>query len=247
MAQMRLDRLLSNFSPLSRTEAREALRRGRVQVDGVPEQDGARKLDPAAVTVTLDGVPLRTADKIYLMMNKPAGFVTSTEEKGQRTVLELLGPEYAHCELFPAGRLDKDTEGFLLLTNDGDFCHRVISPRSETVKCYYLRADRPLEESDVRAIAEGVVLRDGTRCRPARLEPFGDGREARIWLTEGKYHEVRRLIASRSNAVTYLKRLSIGGVELDSALAPGAYRELTEAEKTAILGLKSDESVNSSN
>ncbi len=230
----RLDKLLANRSALSRKEAGEALRLGRVRVDGEVVRDGTRKLDPALHSVTLDGEPIRSELHLYLMMHKPAGYVTSTEERGQPTVLELLPPEIAAFSPFPAGRLDKETEGLLLLTTDGDFCHRVISPKTGIPRRYFLRAADPLLPEDGMALAKGAVLADGTVCKPAVLRIGEDDREAEITVWEGKYHEVRRLIASRGNKVIYLKRLSIGGLLLDPQLPPGACRELTKTEITSI-------------
>lgn len=236
MPLMRLDKILSSQTRLSRSEAKSALREGRVRVDGRAVSDGALKFDPDCAAISLDGEVIVNRSHVYLMLHKPAGYVTSTEERGQRSVLELVGEDFSHYDLFPAGRLDKDTEGFLILTNDGDFCHKVISPKTNTVKCYYLETADPMCTEDVTALAAGVTLKDGTRCRPARLEIMEGAHSACIYITEGKYHEVRRLLASRGNLVIYLKRLSIGGVELDGNLAPGEYRELTDSEISAILG-----------
>ncbi len=237
MPTERLDKIIAAQTPLSRTEAKAAMKSGRVTVNGRVVRDGAEKFDAAAAEIILDGAPVIARSNVYLMLHKPAGYVTSTEERGQKSVLELIGEDFSHYELFPAGRLDKDTEGFLILTTDGDFCHRVISPKTNTVKCYYLETADPMQPSDVTALAEGVELKDGTRCRPARLEIGPGDKAALIYITEGKYHEVRRLLASRGNKVTYLKRLSIGGVALDEGLQPGQYRELSEEERRAILGL----------
>lgn len=230
----RLDKLLANRSPLSRKEAGEALHQGRVLVDGEVVRDGAMKLDPDLHRIALDGQPLRAERHLYLMMHKPAGYVTSTEERGQPTVLELLSPEIAAFSPFPAGRLDKETEGLLLLTTDGDFCHRIISPKTGIPRRYFLRAADPLSPEDVKALGQGIVLADGTVCKPAALAIGPDSREAEITVWEGKYHEVRRLIASRGNKVIYLKRLSIGGLSLDSQLPPGGCRELTKTDITSI-------------
>lgn len=236
MPTERLDKIVASHTRLSRAEAKAALKEGRVIVDGKAVRDGAMKFDPASAEIKLDGAPLVVRSNVYLMLHKPAGYVTSTEERGQRSVLELVGEDFSHYDLFPAGRLDKDTEGFLILTTDGDFCHRVISPKTDTVKCYYLKTADPMLPEDAAELAKGVVLKDGTKCRPARLDIGPSDTEALIYITEGKYHEVRRLLASCGNLVTYLKRLSIGGVELDPNLMPGEYRELTLEEINAISG-----------
>lgn len=236
MPAERLDRIVATHTRLSRAEAKTALKEGRITVDGKVVRDGAAKFDAETACVALDGAAIAVRSNVYLMLHKPAGYVTSTDEKGQRSVLELIGEDFSHYDLFPAGRLDKDTEGFLILTTDGDFCHRVISPKTNTVKCYYLKTADPMVAEDAAALAQGVVLKDGTKCRPARLEIDPSNTEALIYITEGKYHEVRRLLASRGNLVTYLKRLSIGGVELDPNLMPGEYRELNLDEIKAISG-----------
>jgi len=162
------------------------------------------------------------------MLHKPAGFVTATEDKRDRTVMELLPREYAHMELKPVGRLDKETEGLLLFTNDGDLLHRLISPKKEVPKIYYARHEGQAGEADVEAFRQGLTLRDGTRCLPAGLEPLGPG-ESRITVCEGKYHQVRRMMASRGMTVTYLRREQEAGLTLEG-LVPGAVRELTQEE-----------------
>ena len=236
MPVQRIDKILSTMTSLSRSEAHDAVKAGRVRADGMIVKKFDEKFDPEVSAITLDGVPVRTGKNVYLMLNKPAGYVTSTEEKGQKTVLDLIGDDFSHFYLFPAGRLDKDTEGFLILTNDGEFCHKVISPKTDTVKCYRLRTADPMSGQDAETLEQGVVLKDGTVCRSARLVISDDPYEADIYITEGKYHEVRRLLASRGNRVTYLKRLSIGGVQLDPVLRSGEYRELKPEEIRAILG-----------
>ena len=169
-----------------------------------------------------------------LMLNKPAGFVTATEDPVERTVMELIPPEYRHLDLKPVGRLDKATEGLLLFTNDGDLLHRLISPKKEVPKVYYARHEGTAEEADVRAFAEGLILRDGTVCLGAKLEPIGPG-ESLITVCEGKYHQVRRMMASRSMTVLYLERRAEGPLTLGE-LARGAVRELSEREIKALEG-----------
>jgi 16S rRNA pseudouridine516 synthase len=166
---------------------------------------------------------------VVLMLNKPAGFVTATEDRRERTVMELLPGEYRHLELRPVGRLDKATEGLLLFTNDGDLLHRLISPKNEVPKVYYARHEGQAGEADVEAFSQGLTLRDGTACLPARLEPQGPG-ESLITVCEGKYHQVRRMMASRGMTVTYLERRQEGALELGS-LPRGQVRELSAAEQ----------------
>jgi 16S rRNA pseudouridine516 synthase len=204
------------------------LKSGRVWVDGKPEKDGSRKIDPAKQTVTLDGEILGGRRRMVVMLNKPAGFVTATEDKTERTVMELLPPEWKHLELKPVGRLDKATEGLLLFTNDGDLLHRLISPKKEVPKIYYARHEGQADQADVEAFASGLTLRDGTVCLPAVLQPLGPG-ESLITVCEGKYHQVRRMMASRDMTVLYLERRQEGDLTLGD-LPRGSVRELTETE-----------------
>ena len=229
MPQMRLDKLLADMGVASRKELREIIRAGRVQVDGLSETRPERRLDPEEAAVTLDGKPLRYQRFHYYMIDKPVGVVTATEDKKQRTVLDLLPPELRRLGLFPVGRLDKDTSGLMLLTDDGDFAHRVISPKSCVKKRYYAEVEGEADEEDAEAFSRGIVLKDGTLCLPAELEPLGGGR-CLVTVMEGKYHQVRRMLASRGKPVLVLRRLSIGGLELGEELGPGGLRELDEKD-----------------
>ena len=167
------------------------------------------------------------------MLNKPAGDLTATEDRRQETVLDLLPPELRRRALSPVGRLDKDTEGLLLLTNDGQLAHRLLSPKSHVDKVYYARVDGALEPGDIAAFAAGMTLGDGLECLPAGLEILSPT-EALVTLREGKFHQVKRMLAARGKPVLYLKRLSMGRLRLDPALAPGAWRMLTEEERSAL-------------
>ncbi len=233
MPEMRLDKLLAGTGALSRSDAKKAVRAGRVCVEGVPVLDPSAHCDPAR-TVTLDGTPVFWQEHLYLMMNKPAGYLSVTEDKRAPTVLDLLPPELRRRNLSPAGRLDKDSEGLLLLTSDGDFCHRVISPRSGVVKEYYIEVLHPFPPGAEELFRRGAVLEDGTVCLPAGLEASDDRLSARVFLSEGKYHQVKRMALAAGTRVCYLKRLSIGGVTLDPALEPGAWRELTVRERLCL-------------
>ena len=224
----RLDKFLCDSGIGSRSQVKAILKSGRVTVDGVPERDASRKIDPQTQEICCDGQALGGKRRVVLMLNKPAGFVTATEDKTDRTVMELLPKEYAHLELKPVGRLDKATEGLLLFTNDGDLLHRLISPKKEVPKVYYARHEGQAGEADVAAFAEGLTLRDGLHCLPAKLEPLGPG-ESRITVCEGKYHQVRRMMASRGMTVTYLQRQQEGSLTLEG-LPLGQVRELTDAE-----------------
>ena len=224
----RLDKFLVEAGVGSRSQVKEILKRGRITVDGTVERDNSRKIDPEKQTICCDGEVLGGRRLVVLMLNKPAGFVTATEDKTDRTVMELLPPEYLRQDVKPVGRLDKATEGLLLFTNDGDLLHRLISPKKEVPKVYYAQHEGAAGEADVVAFSEGLVLRDGLQCLPAKLEPLGPG-ESLITVCEGKYHQVRRMMASRGMTVTYLERRTEAGLTL-GGLARGKTRELTPEE-----------------
>ncbi|MDD6199910.1 MAG: pseudouridine synthase [Firmicutes bacterium] len=228
----RLDKFLVSCGVGSRSQVKDLLKSGRVTVDGVPERDGARKIDPQTQTAALDGQPLGGRRRVVAMLNKPAGFVTATEDRSERTVMELLPETLLRQEVKPVGRLDKQTEGLLLFTNDGDLLHRLISPKKEVPKRYYARHEGQASAEDVAAFAAGLVLRDGTVCLPAVLEPLGPG-ESFVIVREGKYHQVRRMMAARGMTVTYLERQGEGLLTL-GGLPRGQVRELTEAEIAAL-------------
>ena len=229
----RLDKFLCDSGAGTRSQVKGILKAGRVTVDGKPEKDGSRKIDPALQRVCMDGEMLGGRQRTVVMLNKPAGFVSATEDPVERTVMELLPQTMRHLELKPVGRLDKATEGLLLFTNDGDLLHRLISPKKEVPKVYYARHEGEATAEDVAAFAEGLTLRDGTRCLSAKLQPLGPG-ESLVTVCEGKYHQVRRMMASRGMTVAYLERRQEGNLTLGD-LPRGAVRELTEAE---ILGLE---------
>lgn len=228
----RLDKFLCDSGAGTRSQVKGILKSGRVALDGKPVKDGSLKFDPEKSVVTLDGHILGGMRRVVLMLNKPAGFVTATEDKNDRTVMELLPPEYKHLELKPVGRLDKATEGLLLFTNDGDLLHRLISPKKEVPKLYYARHEGTATREDVEAFAAGLLLRDGLECLPAKLEPLGAG-ESLITVCEGKYHQVRRMMASRGMTVTYLERRQEAGLTLGD-LPRGQVRELTPDELSKI-------------
>ena len=209
----RLDKFLCDSGVGSRSQVKPILKSGRVTVDGIPERDGARKIDPQKQVVCLDGECLSGAQRTVLMLNKPEGYVTATEDARDRTVMELLPENVKHMDLKPVGRLDKATEGLLLFTNDGDLLHRLISPKKEVPKVYYARHEGTAGEEDVKAFAEGLTLGDGTKCLPAVLESIGPG-ESLIAVCEGKYHQVRRMMASRGMPVAYLERRQEGKLTL---------------------------------
>ena len=234
---MRLDKLLSECGVASRKEIRQLIRSGRVSVDGAAAASPEMKLDPYKALVCLDGTKIEYAKYHYYMMNKPAGVLSATDDGRQKTVLDLVTPEMRKIGIFPVGRLDKDTTGLLLLTNDGEFAHRVISPRSGIVKVYHARTEAPVDEADITAFKEGLTLGDGTKCLPAGLKLLPDG-SCLVEVMEGKYHQVKRMLSSRGKPVTELKRLSIGGLKLDKALLPGGFRALEENELCSVMKKK---------
>lgn len=229
----RLDKFLCDCGVGTRSQVKTILRSGRVSVDGVPERDNGRKVDPASQTVCFDGQLLTRQGRVVVMLNKPAGFVTATQDVREKTVMELLPPDIKYLDLKPVGRLDKATEGLLLFTNDGDLLHRLISPKKEVPKIYFARHEGTADQEDVEAFKDGLTLADGTKCLPAVLEPLGAG-ESRITVCEGKYHQVRRMMASREMPVTYLERQQEGPLTLGD-LPRGAVRRLTDREIEALL------------
>lgn len=224
----RLDKFLCDSGAGTRSQVKAMLKAGRVTVDGRVEKDNGRKIDPQTQVITLDGEVLGGKRRMVILLNKPAGFVTATEDPVEKTVMELLPPEMKHLDLKPVGRLDKATEGLLLFTNDGDLLHRLISPKKEVPKIYYVRHEGTAGPEDVEAFAAGLPLRDGTVCLPAKLEPLGPG-ESLVTVCEGKYHQVRRMMASRNMTVAYLERRQEGSLTLGD-LPRGQVRELTDEE-----------------
>ncbi len=224
----RLDKFLCDCGIGTRSQVKNILKAGRVTLDGSVTRDGSQKLNPETQIVCLDGAAIKRRGRVVVLLNKPAGYITATEDRQDKTVMELLPAEYRHLDLKPVGRLDKATEGLLLLTNDGDLLHRLISPKKQVPKRYYARHEGFAGEADIDAFASGLTLADGTVCLPAVLEPIGPG-ESYVTLCEGKYHQVRRMLASRGMPVTYLERQQEGALTLGD-LPRGQARELTEAE-----------------
>lgn len=229
----RLDKLLAGTGRWSRREVKELVRRGQVRVDGVIAATAEQKIDPSAA-VTVAGETVALGGCTYLLLHKPAGVLTATEDRRQPTVLELLPPELRRIDLAPVGRLDKDTEGLLLLTNDGELTHRLLSPRYHVDKRYLARVDGDLSPADVSAFAAGMTLPDGLVCLPAGLELLPQPRTCIVTLREGKFHQVKRMLAACGAPVLYLKRLSMGPLTLPDDLPPGAYRLLTDEEISAL-------------
>lgn len=230
----RLDKRLASTGRWSRKEVKEMVRQGRVLVNGVPARRPEDKVEDG-VQILVDGQAVDCAAFVYVMMHKPAGLLSATADKRQKTVIDLLTPELKKRGLFPVGRLDKDTTGLLLLTDDGALAHELLSPKKHVDKVYLARVDGKIDQEDVDALASGMVLGDGLQCLPAGLEPFGDGTECLVTLREGKYHQVKRMLAARGKPVLALKRLSMGSLRLDESLEPGDWRYLTHEEKGNLL------------
>ena len=224
----RLDKILSSVGVGSRKELRAAIRAGRVTVDGAVCRDESGKFDEMAAEIFLDGQRVELLRPVLILLNKPAGFLTAADDPRQKTVMELIPERWRRFGVMPVGRLDKDTEGLLLLTNDGQLAHRIISPRHGIWKTYYCEHEGMACADDVRAFEEGLLLADGLSCLPARLLPLGPGRSA-VRVQEGKFHQVRRMMAARGLPLSYLNRVSEGGLWLDD-LAPGAVLELDMGE-----------------
>ena len=236
MARMRLDRMLAQMGFGTRSQVREMVRAGRVTVDGAAVRDAGLQLDPDAQETRVDDQRLEWKAVRTVMLNKPLGVVTAARDPKQPTVMDLLPPLYRAMGCMPAGRLDKDTEGMLVITNDGQLAHRLITPGKEVGKLYEARVDGPLGPADAAAFAEGIAIRDADGsfdAKPARLRILSAGDQesvAQVYVTEGKYHQVRRMFVSRGRQVLALTRLAIGGMRLDGALAPGEWREMTPEE-----------------
>ena len=234
----RLDRFLAEAGVESRRKVKEVVRSGRVQVNGVVIKTPDTKVDEKNDQVFLDGKRVGQARRrIVLMLHKPAGYITAARDDRHPTVMECLPKEYQ--KLMPIGRLDMETEGLLLFTNDGDLAHRLIMPKYQIEKTYYAEHEGTAAPDDIEAFREGCILRDGTRCLPAVLEPLGEGKSL-VRVREGKYHQVRRMLASRGMPVTYLRRISEGSLELGD-LPVKMTRELTEEEIESLESVKFDE------
>lgn len=232
MPILRLDKYLADCGIATRKELRQIIKDGRVSVNGAAQVSPQCKLDPEIDTVSLDGSAIRYEKFRYFMLNKPSGVLSATEDGKQNTVLDLLTPEHKRLGLFPVGRLDKDTTGLLLLTNDGEFAHKVISPKSNVKKRYRAETEGKCTEGDVEAFKNGIVLKDGLHCLPAELEIAEDC--CYVTVFEGKYHQVKRMLASVGKPVTALHRVSIGRLTLDESLGAGEYRELDRDELCSV-------------
>ena len=233
MSKIRLDKFIADASSLSRKEATKAVKSGNVTVNGISVTDSSFKADTVTDDVTLFGKPLNYKENYYIMLNKPQGYLSATEDKYDKTVMDLLDNSLPKSKIFPAGRLDKDTEGFLFLTTDGIMAHKITGPKNHIPKKYSVTLDAPLNDNLIKLFKDGITLETGEECKSAKLEIIDDF-NCYLTITEGKYHQVKRMFAINGLNVTYLKRVQIGCLELDSTLKSGEYRELTADEVVKI-------------
>ena len=232
---IRLDKFLSEASPYSRRDVRGLVKRGAVAVNGVPAKAPDMKVNENQDVICVNGEHIIYRKFIYLMMNKPQGYLSATEDDRDPVVIDLLPEEYRHFSPFPVGRLDKDTEGLLLLTNDGQFDHELMSPRKNLFKRYYAELDKPAVEEDITCFASGMEFKEFT-AKPARLEiDPDDPRKVFVEIAEGKYHQVKRMCERVGKTVIFLKRVAIGPLQLDGTLATGQVRELTQEEYALLM------------
>lgn len=237
MTKERLDKIIASMGTWSRREVKELARRGQVTVNGAAVRSAEEKFDPETADIFVNGEALCYRRNTWIMLNKPAGYLSATEDGRGETVLDLLPRELRR--LFPVGRLDKDTEGLLLLTDEGGLAHALLAPKRHVDKVYYARTAGRLTEEDCRAFAQGMSLLDGLQCLPARLEILsaGEESEAHVTLREGKFHQVKRMLAERGKPVVYLERIQMGNLPLDRGLSRGAFRFLTELEIASLRAL----------
>ncbi|MBD3110517.1 rRNA pseudouridine synthase [Bacillus sp. AGMB 02131] len=234
---MRIDKMLANIGYGSRKDVKKLLKAGAVKIDGTVIKDAKQHVDPETQLVTVYGEEVEYREFIYLMMNKPPGILSATEDDRQETVVDILEEEDQIFDPFPVGRLDKDTEGLLLLTNDGQLAHRLLSPKKHVPKTYYARISGEVTDADIEAFSKGVTLEDGYHTKPGQLKILSAGpvSEIELTITEGKFHQVKRMFEAVGKKVTYLKRLTMANLVLDETLELGEYRELTDEELEALM------------
>ena len=239
---MRLDKYLSDMGIGTRSESKKYIKNGRVDINGMPVLDPAFHVSDSDI-VSFDQTPIVYEEHIYYLMNKPQGVITATKDNSKKTILDLINPEDLRKEIFPVGRLDKDTEGLLLITNDGALAHHLLSPKHHVEKTYYAEVSGIMNEEDITAFAAGLEIDGGDVCLPAKLNILSTSSDSgagqaiskiEITICEGKYHQIKRMCLSRGHEVLFLKRLSMGPLKLDDSLAPGLYRPLTNDEKNAL-------------
>lgn len=227
---MRIDKFVSEQAAISRSDAKAMIKKGQITVNGITVKSGDMKLDPEKDSVTVGGKEINYRQFMYIMLNKPDGVVCATRDGLSETVLELLPPDFRRKGLFPAGRLDKDTEGFVFITDDGALAHNMLSPKKHIEKEYVVTLENPAEGHYTELFASGMIIDGDEKCLPAQLIPTEDSHVVRLILHEGKYHQVKRMMQAAGNSVVHLKRVRMGGIDLDPKLAPGESREITEQE-----------------
>lgn len=228
--KMRVDKFLTTTATATRSEASKAARQGRILVNDLPCKSASAQIDPEIDVIKFDGEIIAYSRYVYILLNKPAGYVSATEDGRDKTVLELLPEKLRGIGLFPCGRLDKNTLGVMLLTNNGDLGHKLLSPRYHVTKTYRYRAEFPLSPEDIERLENGVMIAGGYQTRPAKVSPYENLFEGEISITEGKYHQIKLMFEAVGNKITALERISFGPLTEDTSLSRGAWRYLTEEE-----------------
>ena len=236
MSVERIDKLLASQGTKSRSDVKKLIKSGAVTVNGEKIKDFSMKINPEKEEVCIYGKPVSIAGYVYLMMNKPAGVVCATRDKKEKTVIDIIPEEFRRKDIFPVGRLDKDTEGLLIITNDGEFAHKVTSPEKNIYKTYHAVTDSSINDSDIEAFENGIMFRDGTKCRKAFLRQLNDETNplVEVRICEGMFHQVKKMLAVRGKNVLYLKRIAIGKLYLDSALNKNEVKHLNDIDKLNI-------------
>lgn len=231
---MRIDKFISEQAVVSRSDAKSLLKKGKIAVNGVAVKSADTKIDPEKDVVSIDGKEISYRRFMYIMLNKPDGVICATRDGLSATVLELLPENFRRKGLFPAGRLDKDTEGFVFITDDGDLAHKMLSPKNHVEKEYVVTLEKPADESYIPLFESGMTIDGGEKCLPARLSLTDNPQIVHLTLHEGKYHQVKRMMEAAGNRVVHLKRVRMGGIVLDPALLSGECREITAEELDAL-------------
>ncbi len=228
----RLDKIIANSGTLSRKEVHRLIKSGAVSVNGITTKDRGFCIDPETAEIKINGQSVSLEKYVYIMLNKPEGVVSATKDPTEKTVVDLVPAEFKKKNLFPAGRLDRNTTGFVLITDNGDFAHKILSPKNHIEKTYEARLAERIDEVSLQKVAEGITLGDGTECLPAKVKVLEDGENPliEIKICEGKYHQIKRMFAAVGNAVIELKRVKMGGLPLDEGLAPGECKILSKEE-----------------
>lgn len=228
----RLDKIIANSGTLSRKEVHRMIKSGAVSVNGITTKDRGFCIDPETAEIKINGQAVSLEKYVYIMLNKPEGVVSATKDPTEKTVVDLVPAEHKKKNLFPAGRLDRNTTGFVLITDNGDFAHKILSPKNHIEKTYEARLAERIDEESLKKVAEGITLGDGTECLPAKVKVLEDGENPliEIKICEGKYHQIKRMFAAVCNAVIELKRVKMGELPLDESLAPGECKILSKEE-----------------